>query len=321
MFYKKLLMDAGKRVWQQKSLWMFGLLTALVSTGGVFDVLARSAQRVQRGPKFLQSVLDGSFAGYDLFIQYVSQLKHLDPTRVTITSAILIIVFIILLVAAVVAQGALIQQLLSKKPLAIWDSVRKGSSDFFRLLSIDILTKASTLLLVFLMTAMLITLMSQTNEWNFVLYAVLFLLFFPAILVINIISIFAQINTVREKTHVLDAIHAGTNIFRKNIMVALELGLILFLVIFLAWTLGAVFVLILSIPYTLISALALLSTNLVLFSLTNLLGVIFFTGMIFAIVGATVAYEYAAWVDLYTRANSPRPLKAVLRALRFFNRR
>lgn len=303
VFYRNLLRDSWKITWQRKSLWFFGVFAAIMSTGGVMDVAVRSFKRIQSGPDFLTSVLDGTFPGYNYFAQYIEQFRYLDATRITITSGIAIILALLLIAAAVWSQGALISGIVSKKPIRIAAALQNSRSSFWHILFIDLLVKTTTTFLVLITTITLLTFMSQTDVVNAILYVIFFLIFFPLVIIVNIIATLAIVDTVKMKTHTLDAIHRATEMFAKHWLVTFELGVIIFLTVFAAGILGIVALLLLSVPFTILVVLSLLTASPFLFILMNFLTIITLFLLIFVFAGAAVTFQYSTWTHFYENAS------------------
>lgn len=310
-FYRVLLRDALHLTWNRKSLWIFGMFTAIISTGGVFDVAGRSFMRVQSGPKLFQSLLDGSFVGFRLLSEYVRRLQIADPGRASFTIGMLVVLGLILLIAAVLSQGALIKGILEKKPLALKPLLQKGGPYFWHLAGIDALTEIATGFVVILTTYVVLLAIAQTSLIHVLIYLGTFLLFFPLILAINIIGTLAAIDSVRHETHALDAIHHAVNIFRTHWLVTIELGILLFLLVFGVAVLEFVALIFLSIPFTILSVLALFSSIPFLFILVNVLTVAVFAGLILAFAGAAVTFQYAVWAHFYSAAHKKSLLKRI----------
>src|SRR3989338_3617616 len=82
MLYRPFLCEAWLLTWQRKSLWIFGILAALISTGGVIDTVSVTLQKVERTQSLLNQLLDHSFIGYALASEYIQQLVLLGTHRI-----------------------------------------------------------------------------------------------------------------------------------------------------------------------------------------------------------------------------------------------
>ncbi len=302
-FYRGLLKDAWRITWSRKELWIFGFLAAFLSTGGVIDIMARSARRVYTDLNFYQQLLDGTFAGYRFFQQYMEQLQYVGPLRMTLTIALFIILALLIVVASIYSQGALCAGILSRKRLKASNAIKKGAAAAFHIFGINLLAKFSVLVLVLLTTSTLLLAATSMNVWTVLLYLGVFFLFVPSIIIINIIAILAVIDSVHSGHHALDAIHQALIIFRRHWLVSFELGVILFLIIFFSGLAGMIVLVLLAIPLTLLSVLSVLSAIPFLFFVVNVFIVILYVFLIATFIAITVVYQYACWTLLYQKVS------------------
>jgi len=56
--YRPFLREAFAITWKRKSLWIFGIFAALISTGGVVDVVWRSLEKVGKTESLLENLAD-----------------------------------------------------------------------------------------------------------------------------------------------------------------------------------------------------------------------------------------------------------------------
>ncbi len=246
--------------------------------------------------------MNSSFFGYDLASQYIHQLQYIGTGRMAgiLTAATLIALLVIAM--AVLSQGALILGA-KNQDIPSPHSIRKEAhKHFWDLLTIATLTKVANALLVVLMTLPLLLFYVQTTLYSASLFFLGMILFIPAVLIVNIISMLALIDVVAKNRGAIHAIEHALCIFKKHWVSTIEFGLLLFMIIF-----GVGFVLVaaislLSIPYAIAYTTTLLSGSYALFIMTNILSFVVVTALILTMGGAMVSFQYIAWYQFYMRA-------------------
>lgn len=300
--YRKLLRDAWRLTWERKSLWIFGIFAIILTSGGVLEVAFRSFRRIQSGSELYESILSGSLPGYEIFGQYIRQAQFLDETRVALTIAFVTLFFVLLFILSIISQGGLIIGASEKKELPLSEMTKRGSKHFFEIIGLNVLSKLVNFLLIALTTLPLILFVTRATFFDAVLYTLLFFVFFPLILIVAIITMIALIDIVKQERALFDAIRHATILFARHWLITFELGLILFLIVFLAGIVLAATVIVLAIPYTILLMLALLTTTPFIFILVNILGVVVFATLLLVYAGATTTFQYAVWLQFYDKA-------------------
>lgn len=240
--YRPLLVDAWRVVWKRKSLWVFGLFAAVVSTGGVFEIGMRAFDRITKGRDVLQQLLGGSVPGYEAIVEYIRFFRLMEPWRQTWLLTIFTLVALVVLVFGILSQGMLIAQAGAKEPHALKQLLKKSEHVFWRLLAIDFFTKAASVALLMAATLPLVLYVASPSLGNGVLYVGAFFLFFPAVIILNLLSILSLILVVEHDHGALTAAEESWKLFCQHAIVMLELALSSFVVsllIMLAAFLGA----------------------------------------------------------------------------------
>ena len=299
--YRVLLRDAWNATWHRKHLWVFGIFAALISTGGVLDVTLNSIKRMKAGGTLLERFLDSSFIGYDLFGAYITQLGLLGHARVSILVLSIVLLVILLLVMAIVSQAALILGAKSKKIPDVHALRQKGWGYFWPIFIVDVFTKFFTGLLVVLTTLPLFLFFVQTSGYNAILFAVLSIVFFAGILIINIISILAIIDIVEKGDGATHAIRQAWRLFRRQWVATIEYAVIQFFLVLIAGFLLLALVALLSMPYAVIYSTSLLSGSFLIFLVSNVLFALLVALVVLGFSGAVVTFQYHAWYGFYKR--------------------
>ncbi|MBI4437995.1 hypothetical protein HY631_03545 [Candidatus Uhrbacteria bacterium] len=299
--YRPFLREAWRLTWERKSLWVFGLFAALISTGGVLDVLLGSLKKVEHSGALLTNLLDRSFPGYELASTYIQQIQILGPSRMMGLVTVATLLGVILMIVATLSQGALILGLRAKKPEDPIALKRASGKHFWPLLVLAILNKLMVLVLMMLLTLPLFFFYTTFTSVSVVLFFLITLIVIPALTAVNIVYLFALIDVVHGDRHPLDAIAIGWNLFKRHWLATLEYGLVLFLLVFAASLLLIGALLLLTVPYAIIFTTTLLTGSMTFFLIANVLfGLLVIVGLL-AFGGACVTFQYSAWIQFYAR--------------------
>lgn len=319
--YRTLLREAFRLTWQRKTLWIFGIFAAFVSTGGVMDVATTGIRRVQIGGSLPQQLLDTSFSGYSMMGRYIGQIQTFGSFRVGAMIFFMFLIFVGLLFLAVLSQTALVHGI--KAPTHEHPNIiRKRAHDhLFRIFVIDVLTKIAGAILVCVTTLPMLWYYTQYGSYDFGIAFLQILIFFPAVLIVSILSILSVIHVIETESTVSEAIATSWNIFKTHWLATLEYAFILFCLISLSAFALLALVILLSVPYALIYTASLLSGSLVVFVLTNTLYGLFALAVVFAFGGAIVTFQYSAWYLFYKRTeHRSHPKLPIAKLLRLFTK-
>lgn len=299
MLYRPFLREAWRLTWERKSLWIFGIFAALISTGGVVDVVWRTLEKVKRTESLLENLANASFIGYDVAASYIGQLATLEPQRVSFIVIVSTLMGILLVVMATLSQGALVLGLRDKTPRDPYELRQKAMAHFWSLFLIGLLNKLLMLFLVVLMTLPLLLISVSSNFGHGLLFFVLMLLFLPAAIIANIIYMFALIDVVETGAHPLSAIHTGSQLFARQWLATFEYGVILFFLVFGAGLLFIILVALLLIPLSAFYAVALFSGSFAVFLTFNVISACLIFAVLLTFGGACVTFQYSAWYHFY----------------------
>lgn len=299
MLYRPFLREAWRLTWERKSLWIFGIFAALVSTGGVVDVVWRTLARVERTQSLLESLADTSFIGYRLASSYIGQLAQLGPERVSFIITTTTLLGLALIIMAILSQGALVLGLSAKTPKDPYELRRGATQHFWSLFVIGLLNLVLMLLLTTLMTLPLLLLSVSTAMGYVAMFTGLMCLFIPATISIHIVYLFALIDVVETGAHPLSAIHTGLQLFARQWLATLEYGVILFLLVFGAGLVLTIFIILLLVPLSAIYAAILLTGSYSFFLTFNIISALLILATLLAFAGAAVTFQYSAWYHFY----------------------
>ncbi len=297
--YRLFLREAWRLTWQRKNLWVFGIFAALISTGGVMDLLFASLKKVEVAGSLFTDLAQSSFSGYKLAGTYIQQMTLLEPGRLTVVVTVAALTSILLVSAATIAQGALVLGLYARKPEHLFTLKMKAAEYFWPLLLIALLNKLASGLAVFLLAMLLFVLSLLPTMTSAGLFFLLALILIPAQIAIHIIYQFTLLGVIHHRLSPLSALAQACRLFTKHWLATLEYGLILFALVVLT-----LFAVVMIRPLRASPCAVLLSSTLLAGSVSLVLGVnlllgIVFVGLLLTFVGATVTFQYSAWYEFY----------------------
>lgn len=300
--FRTFLSDAWHLTWERKNLWVFGIFAAVISTGGVIDVVLTSLEKVQTTSNFFVDMLNSGYLAFGFMSAYIQQLMSIGSTSTAALITALVFAALLLFSVGVLSQGSLALGVKSKKRLDP-HALRQSAADHFWALSL-------LAVLLFIVMGILLTLMSlalfyvqmHLTSASIVTYVILTTLLIAAVVIVNIIYMFAVLDVVHNDVHPLYALEQGWNLFRKQWLSSLEFGLLMFLIVSLVATALVFGIFLLMLPYAIIFTTTLLSGSYTFFLVVNILyglGILLFSLLIG---GAIVTFQYSAWYQFYKRA-------------------
>jgi hypothetical protein len=303
--YRSLFADAFRVAWERKSLWVFGLFAALLSTGGVYEMLSKDVRHLAAGRDLYLDLWRGTFAGTELFGRYLRDLLELEPARVTATVTLLVILALLLLLASVVSQGALIAGA-GKKPISDRAAIAAGSRAFSSMLFLNILHKLAHLLLTALAALPLLLLLAKPDGGMLLAVFLAYLVSLPLTVFVATVFMLSSVDIVETGSHAFDAIEHALLVFRRHALAAFETGLILFCAVLVASFAFLVLLALLAMPFAVLISMALAAGSPFLFMTLNVLAVLVLLALFFCFTGATTTFQYAVWVRFCAHATAPR---------------
>lgn len=301
--YRKIIQEAWQLTWRRKALWIFGIFAAVISTGGVMDIAMATLKKVEVGGNLLEQLMNSSFIGYQIASQYILQIEHIGTARAAgiITASTLVLLLVIVL--AVLSQGALVLGAKNKEVPDPRTLRKEAHRHFWQLFSIASLTKIANALLVILMTLPLLLFYLETTRYSTAIFFLSMLIFLPAVLIVNIISMLALIDIVVNNRPVILALEHAVKIFSKHWVATIEFSFLLFCVVFGAGILLIALISLLTLPYAIIYSAALLSGSFSIFVAINVFSTLVMMTLILAFGGSMVSFQYTAWYLFYKRAS------------------
>ncbi|MCX6798391.1 MAG: hypothetical protein NTX66_04255 [Candidatus Falkowbacteria bacterium] len=304
--YRSLLKQAWKISWEHKYLWFFGLFSSILSAGGGYRLLTQNFSANYNGDFWagLTGLLDLKFFYQNISQGLAGMFKYdlifaLDNILGLVLTAIIVIFFIWL---AIACQGGLIshvQKIINHKKkslpeLSIKDGLAVGHKNFWALFGLNILFKVLVNFAFLIITIPFLFIALADSGLLGSAYIILFLIFIPVVIALNLIIKYAMAYNVIEHNSFVVAIENSWRLFRKNWLISVEMLIALFVIDFLA---GVTILLFLSI---FILPLFIVGVTLTIPWLSILMIIIAI--IIFAIAGSILTtFENASWIGLFVR--------------------
>jgi len=299
--YRSLIRDAAMLTWQRKSLWVFGIFAAFISTGGVLDIAKTGMHKVQSGGNIFAQLFEATFVGFTLFGQYIRQFSQMSPFWTTLLFLCTTLIFIGLVLLAVVSQASLIHGIKSPIILHPLHARKQASVHVSSIFWIDAFTKIISGILIVVSTLPVWWYYTSTSSVSFFAAFVQLVIFFPMILIINMLSMLSVIHVVETGESVSKSIADAWHIFSKHWLASIEFALVLFILMSGVGFLFLACAALVSIPFAVLYSVTLLSGSLFLFFGANLVFALVAFCLILMFGGSVVTFQYAAWYLFYKK--------------------
>lgn len=259
--YRLIIKQALIIAWQHKYLWFFGLFATIVAASGFeYQFLTGNLQTgVLENPYYYAGSIVVALEALGLFILGIVDLFKYDLLTIVNTFTVIIIVLTLLtafLWLSISSQGALVaasQKLIASKKKVSSLSIRKfltiGHQNFWSILTLNILVKVAVMLILSIISLPLIFLLSKYSISLTLIYTLAFIIFVPLAIAASLMVKYAIAYKVLDGESLLDSIKKSWIMFRDNWLVSLEMGVILFLISFVAGLLLVIVLSIVILPY------------------------------------------------------------------------
>jgi hypothetical protein len=290
--YREALGHAWKLTWHHKSLWVLGLLSVFLGQFGLSNFLGQLISKV-------------FFADASWWPASWGAIHIVSPDQFLWFSWLSFIVAALamfVLAASVCAQGALISTAVHyfnvHMVLSIHNAWRQGVKHFWRILGINVLEKLLLSLILWVIIESLGVVGSISIMGFFLQVLVIAVGIFLA-LAISTVAIFTLGYCMVDNQGLIDALSQGWHLFRRHVLVSLELSIMLLLcnaLVFAALWFGSFLVLI---PSFFLSLAAGFTGYLTLLSI-SVAAYVFLFVLVVALLGAVFnAFTTSAWMYLF----------------------
>jgi hypothetical protein len=310
--YRDIIKQSWKISWKNKYLWFFGFFASIISFGAEFKVLSKSINQEQ-GIKMLNDTLmffkTGIFSKTAL-LNMIELIKTEPMSAIAILSIMIFIIAFALffLWLATVSQISIINSVKNlvkgtKDETRIKKNIKKANKKFWPVLSmniiIGIIINGVTLLISYLLV---LSLIKESSVLNFV-YALLFVLMIPLILIASFVFKYAIAYIVVEGKKFRKSLKDAWKLFKENWMISIEMAITLFFINIIAmFVISAITLLILMlfIGLAMTSSVFVASPQVLFWTLLVLAILISMAVMIIG--GAIInTFQISSWTNLFLK--------------------
>ncbi|MFA6547828.1 MAG: hypothetical protein WCT11_02690 [Candidatus Magasanikbacteria bacterium] len=311
--FRQALSRSWQLVAQKKSLWIFGLLSALIGQMGLSDFVGMLYKTTNEG-----------FRPYDfsLFFDFINSLNWHRVSVVLLALWLLGIILLLIMVivfVSVSARGAIIAYAIhwykKESIMPLSDAWNKGVQRFFPLLAISIVGRGLQMIFICLFSVVA----SRLVQGN-TLSGSLWLIFSATvalcfILLIEAVSIFSSGYLMFEKKSLVKSVQKGWSLFLDHVLVSFELGVVLMLLsaILLGVIIYGSFVAFL--PSLVMWLIAGLSGMNFLIGFGIYSGVVLYIALVLVLAGIFNAFVTCSWMYLFMKMHHEG---VVSRVIHFF---
>lgn len=245
--YRSILKQAWNITWQYKYLCIFGLFATVAAASGSseYQFIVTSLQSgVVEGSYYHLGVLLVILKTIGLFLMGIT--KVFSYNIVIILNAITVLAIVTALISAfiwlaITSQAALVSSskkiITAKKKLgrlSLRALLTEGHQHFWRVLSLNVLAVLVISLLLSIMSVPLVIMAERGSEYLAIIYTIGFMVLVPMAVTCSFILKYAIAFQVLDNTGFYASLKKSWELFTKNWLVSLEMGLLLFIISFLS---------------------------------------------------------------------------------------
>ncbi|KKQ80903.1 MAG: hypothetical protein UT02_C0001G0011 [Parcubacteria group bacterium GW2011_GWC2_38_7] len=306
-YYRPILKRAWKLSLKNKWLWILGFFAAFVGNGSVYEALVRSFNNMSEGRSIFFTLREYAQSGVIGMISW-TKLKILwqaDASAFGLGIFTLVVVLAILALMisfGIICQAALIRGFIDldkNKKVEAKKCFRVGIDRFWPVLELNVITKV-ILLGILVMLGYFVSLISLSNPVSQqILYVASFVVFIVLGIIIYFLTIYGVAYAVLRKRSAFEALRHAWGLFKRNIVLNLEMGLLLFL-INIAVAIGFVIVSFFALaPAVLLYFIFLMAGAKLGMLLMGLLALIIFLVLLVLVGSWYATFQLGAWAVLF----------------------
>ena len=235
-FYRSIIKRSWKISWKNKWLWVFGFFATFLGGGTLYETVLRSFSNLAEGRsifftinEYMNSGLFGMFSWTKLV-----DLWQTDSSALLIslfTLLILLIVGVIFIVLAVVSQASIVKSTIvldEGEKTGFKPAFTAGVSHFWRVLALNILMKVVLLGLILFLAFLVSVFFFGPGLLKMFIYVIALVALVFLAIIVYFLTIYSTAFVVLRGRGVFASIRSAWQIFKRNVLINLEIGLILF---------------------------------------------------------------------------------------------
>ncbi|MDP3985182.1 MAG: hypothetical protein Q8P82_00300 [bacterium] len=314
--YRVILKKAWTVTWTNRPLWLFAFFATFLQTTGVFESIIRAFAKIPASGFDVTSLVQSAYPTAPLATVF-SNIGSVRPEGILFL-ALFIAAGLLFLWIAAACEGTVIWLVGTTRrgATSFSESFRHGRSFAWRLVVLHVVAKL-VLAAAFLLTSLPLLLATQTSNYQTAaLYFGAFLIFFPLMLIVSFLTIYAACAIVLDRKPLLKAVETAWEIFAKHWLISLETALLVFAVSILGGIIVTLAALLLILPATLILAAAFFTGS------TAVAGVViafYLIGIILlAVLGGSIitTFQLTTWTLLYRHISARGAVAKLVRFVR-----
>lgn len=305
--YRDVLRQAWKISWHQRLMWILGLFSAFIATGGAMELLSRNLKWTLEPHPWVWSwfLTSGHWSLVSIIWLIVLILLLIGLAGVFVM--VVIRSFITLIKSADAYKEK------TKIDLAkLW---HKSQGKFWSVFGAVALFKVLEYLFVFLslvpLWGFILGYWDETKLW--VIYPIVFLIGIIGSLVCAFMVVFTSCYIVLEDDTLNESVVRSLVLFGRHWLVSLEMAIIIFVINFLFSLLIILGLVVIAIPVVAIVFSAFVFNLPIFASIAVFLGLVLGTMLIFWMAGFLGTFHTVAWTLLFKRMNKDNALSKLIR--------
>ena len=323
-FYRLILKRAWEITVKFKSLWLLGLFSAMLSSGGEFEILTKIMFN-PNGKNSLQELAEKFKAGLEAgFTQaggnpWQNFYNAITASPLAMASALVILILTIAIICfviwlAIVSQIGLIKNISSidkNKKVTINEGIDAGVKNFWPVLIINFICKA-VIFAVILLFAKEILFLVQYGIVGSALHVVSLVVFSIFIVVISFICRYQTFYIVLKKEKIMPALKSAYGLFLANWLISLEMALLMFLLYMAAAFVGGFLTSVfLAVPLVFLTYANFLPMIVItIIAAMSMIAVFAITFFITAFLGT---FQWSSWTILFEQIEGNRIISKIVR--------
>jgi len=297
-FYRNLFKRSWKISWRYKWLWIFGFFATFLGNGTFYESVIRSFTNMSEGRSIFYTLRQYSSSSLFNVFSWTKLMDILQQDTSAFTLAIfsLLVVFVIFvafLILAIVSQVGLIKSAVNfdqNKKINFRQAFSAGIEKFWPVLGLNFFMRAVLMGLV-LAIALIVSLIAYGSALlASLLYIIAVVLLLVIAIIIYFLIIYSTAYIVLRQKKVFESIKAAWQLFRKNILLNLEIGFIVFIINMLVGVIAVIASVFILSPFILLYLL------MVLMSINAGLGIL---GVIIIILFGSILILTGAWFTTF----------------------
>jgi hypothetical protein len=314
--YRQILKKAWSIAWKAKYLWFFGIFATLIGNGGSFD-FGSSLDKVEGRGLWLED-MQGLVKNFNPMKFDWGNLWQNFNVWTVVLMLVIVAAFIFLLWLSISSQGALVYGVKKEwdnRPVGFSETFKRGTSKFWPVFLLNILLGLVISVALFILSVPFVALffVFHGQAWQTIMVILAFIILIPVGIILSFVIKYAIIYAVNDGKKMGEAIQAGWQLFIKNWIVSIEMGVILFFISVIASIALVLAILLLAIPFVLLAVIVGYVAQNVLLWVVVALGIIAVIAVALFYAAVMNVFKTAAWVLLFEKLKVGPVYSKVLR--------